>query len=100
MIELRLSLPEGVQFVSLHHGLDGKYHVCLRQARANGLNAHGIGVSPNLPYATDLAYNQLQTKLLDPDPGRDDWRKRTPVKGKNDLTPQNLEGINLDNLDL
>lgn len=99
MIELKLNLPAGVDFVSLHHSSYNKmYHVCVSGVRDNGRIETAIGVDISLANAAYFACERLTTKILAPEYDPRHWVSKEPFP-KPGKKPSTITGLDMSSLD-
>lgn len=102
MITLINTLPPDYEFISLHFAAEYKqrYHVCLRKKWPTGeLYCYKVAIADTPELAAAEAVKLIDTALAGPVPGRDDWRSKPLVKGRNDHLSE-TRVVSFDGLDL
>lgn len=94
MIELTLTLPAGVSFVSLHFSDYNKmYHVAVSAKRDTGREEVAIGVDQDLKNAAYIAVERLTAKLTTEEYDPRHWVSKEPF-------PKRAPKIDVGELDL
>lgn len=100
MIELKLTLPAGIAFVSLHHSAyNSMYHVCVSGKRDNGRVETAIGVDISLANAAHFACERLTLKLVEPEYDPRHWVSKEPFPKTTTKDVATALGLDLSSLD-